>query len=393
MSRIFRFISRRHDQSGATAIIVAIVLSVLIGFTALAVDVGYLMTAKNELQNVADAAALAAARRLAANYAGLSYDEQQNYVCNPVSIRNVAKDISSKNKAGAKNISLNDVDIVIGQWDGTTRTLTPTLNQPDAVRVIARRDAEANGPIGTFFARILGIDTVGVIADATAAVTGQGTTEPGEVELPVGISKYWFTNNSCNDEIKFSPTKDPDACAGWTAFTENPNDATLRKILDEIISSPATTAGATQLNFIGGDLSKPTFDALLTLFQKKGYDVDMNGDPILDFDDNPMTDATGHPDAVPLFDDEGNPLLYPDDTPRNQHAWRTTVVVYNWDDCDNPNTSIEIAGYAYVRLTDVVGPPDKLIKGKVECNYISSEDNRGGGGNYGIQGSIPGLVE
>ena len=30
--------------------------------------------------------------------------------------------------------------------------------------------------------------------------------------------------------------------------------------------------------------------------------------------------------------------------------------------------------------------------GSVECNLVSPEDNRGGGGEYGIKGSIPGLV-
>jgi Flp pilus assembly protein TadG len=50
-----RLFARIKDQSGATVILVAIVLPILLGFTALAVDVGYVMTTRNELQSVADA--------------------------------------------------------------------------------------------------------------------------------------------------------------------------------------------------------------------------------------------------------------------------------------------------------------------------------------------------
>jgi len=56
----FKLLEKVKNQAGATAIIVAITLPMLIGFGALAVDVGYMYVNKNELQNVADAAALAA---------------------------------------------------------------------------------------------------------------------------------------------------------------------------------------------------------------------------------------------------------------------------------------------------------------------------------------------
>lgn len=54
----------RQQQRGAVAIIVGITLAVLIGFVGLALDLGKLFIAKTELQNSADACALAAAREL-----------------------------------------------------------------------------------------------------------------------------------------------------------------------------------------------------------------------------------------------------------------------------------------------------------------------------------------
>lgn len=52
------------DESGAVAIMVALLLVVFVGFTALAVDVGYLYSVKRQLQAAADAAALAGCQEL-----------------------------------------------------------------------------------------------------------------------------------------------------------------------------------------------------------------------------------------------------------------------------------------------------------------------------------------
>jgi Flp pilus assembly protein TadG len=71
-----RIYERLKDQSGATAILFAITLPVLIGFVALAVDVGYVMTTRNELQNVADGSALAATRQLGSIYQAMTYPRQ-----------------------------------------------------------------------------------------------------------------------------------------------------------------------------------------------------------------------------------------------------------------------------------------------------------------------------
>ncbi len=389
-----QLISRIKDQSGATAILVALVMVVLIGIAALAVDIGYVAATKNELQNVADAAALASARQLGAIYQTMTYEEQQAYVCDPSIIVPIAQDVAGKNQAGAQAITINPTDVIIGDWDGNNLTLTPTLAQPDAVEVTARRDAGANGPITTFFAKIFGVNTVAVWANATAALTGQSTAEPGELELPVGISRYFFDEDACNSYVKFYPTNDPDSCAGWNTFTTSPaNDNTIRDILEGSITSPETIANDTEFEFTGGTLSNPTFDELLTLFQHNGYDVDGNGDAITDTDGNPIVDATGTDSAVPLKDSNDNQLLYPDGTPRNEHRWETTVVVYDWGDCSNPNTNITVAGFATIQLTDVQNAPNKTMIGKVICEYVDSEDTRGGGGEYGTMGSIPGLVE
>lgn len=59
-----RTIQCRKPQSGAVAIIVGVCIAVLVGFAGLALDLGRLYVNKTELQNAADACALAASREL-----------------------------------------------------------------------------------------------------------------------------------------------------------------------------------------------------------------------------------------------------------------------------------------------------------------------------------------
>ena len=54
----------RTNERGATAVMVALVMLPLIAITALAIDIGHLYVVRNELQNAADAGALAAAQSL-----------------------------------------------------------------------------------------------------------------------------------------------------------------------------------------------------------------------------------------------------------------------------------------------------------------------------------------
>ena len=66
-----RSLSER-EQRGSVIIIFAVCLFLLVGLAALAVDIGYVYTTRSELQNVADAAALAGARYLGSEYAKIT---------------------------------------------------------------------------------------------------------------------------------------------------------------------------------------------------------------------------------------------------------------------------------------------------------------------------------
>ena len=356
MEKVRPLIGKMKETRGATAIIVALMISAFLGFGALAVDIGYVMVTKNELQNVSDSAALAATRQLGSIYEPMSAKEQSVYVCDPAPLIAIAKDIALKNKAAGINIVVNDEDVIIGQWDTKTKTLTPTYNQPDAVSVIARRDDLANNPITTFFARIFGINTIALSADATAALTGLSKIGPGGLPVPMGISKKWFEKPEfCKQPIKFYPTGTLEGCAGWHTYDSKTHSASqLAKILkglkDGTYLSPETTVGMTEFNFTGGTVGS-AYDDMKALF-----------------------------DYMKTRDDDGNP-----------DTWTTTVVVYDLADCSNPTNEIGIVGFATAIIKEVLGPSTKIINAEVLCDDV--ERGRGSGGNYGTKGSIPGLVE
>ncbi|MGH2471848.1 MAG: pilus assembly protein TadG-related protein, partial [Candidatus Limnocylindria bacterium] len=57
----------QRDQQGQTLVVVALVMTVLLGAIALGIDWGYGLTQRRVMQNGADAGALGAARLLAGN--------------------------------------------------------------------------------------------------------------------------------------------------------------------------------------------------------------------------------------------------------------------------------------------------------------------------------------
>ncbi len=361
MKRCFKNIRFGEDREGAVLILVIGVFLVFLAFAALAIDIGYVLVTRAELQNVADASALAAARNLGSIYENMSLSDQDGYDSSndAASLLQTAQSTSESNSAAGTSIELLSTDVVFGQWDASTHSFTATSAEPDAVQVTTRRDGAINAPISTFFGNIFGINSASVSASSTAALTGLSTIEEGEL-IPVGLSRAWFdsTPQFCGQPIKFHPSNAAEGCAGWNVYDliKNFNAAYIRKDILEPWYDGTFTAPSSEIGdvfaFGGGTLGDQQFDAFLNLFNKMKF-LDGDGD---------------------------------------DSAWSVTVVVYdNGEGCSNPNTSLPIVGYAKAKITNVLPPPDKIIEAIVICDYV--EPGRGGGGEYGVKGSIPGLVQ
>ena len=150
-------------RRAAVAVQVALSLTVLVGFTGLTVDVGAMYNAKSDLQRAADAAALAAASRLASYSEGdpllLARAQADNYV--------------SRNKVFGRELTLAESDVEFGRavYDTASGsyTFSPTNTFPDAVRVRLRMTSDSpNGRMPLYFARVLGVSDLDVEAQAVA---------------------------------------------------------------------------------------------------------------------------------------------------------------------------------------------------------------------------------
>lgn len=148
----------RADRRGAVAIVMAAGLSMAAASAAVAIDVGLSHLKRSELQRTADMAALAAAQSLPNADAARGRAIERAGVNMPVE---------------SDGRVLADADIAFGFWDPATATFTVSSTTINAVRVRTRRAAANANPYPMRFARVIGIDSLDLSAEAIATAAGR----------------------------------------------------------------------------------------------------------------------------------------------------------------------------------------------------------------------------
>lgn len=189
-----------RDERGSTLVVAALAMTALLSIVALAVDVGMLFTARGEAQRVADAAALAGAGSLI-----VAPDDANR-------ARRVAIEYAARNEIRGEVVTVDEGDVDVDLNDFT-------------VTVRANRLVEDGGGVQTWFARLFGVDEVGVAAAATAEaapagravcvkplalfdrfhdVDGDGAFEPGDGDqydpFTHGYGTSWRNPGSAGDD-------------------------------------------------------------------------------------------------------------------------------------------------------------------------------------------------
>lgn len=148
------------SESGAVLIFTVIVLLVLLAMAALAIDLGVLYVAAQQAQNTADAAALAGAGKLREGM-------------DPDAAKQEAIVAAANNTVLNDSVTLNSNDVKVGAWDAARKQVVdwdPTARGV-AVQVTVRRAKNSpNGPVPTFFAKVLGRDHMDVSRTAIAGL-------------------------------------------------------------------------------------------------------------------------------------------------------------------------------------------------------------------------------
>ncbi len=161
-----------RQRKGVVIVMVAVMLVVLLGCVALAVDIGHLYVARTELQRTADAAAMAGAQAL-----GRSSTDSPigTYYQSSEEVYSQAETYAQSNKVIRQGVVLNrNSDITIGYLadphDLNAALQIVSLDQANAVQVIARRSSNTGGEIPLFFAPLWGINSSTVGASAIAVL-------------------------------------------------------------------------------------------------------------------------------------------------------------------------------------------------------------------------------
>lgn len=224
------------NERGATAVMVALFMLPLIAITALAIDIGHLYVVRNELQNAADAGALAAAQSLY-----LEGETQVNVGANQFGYNAAIANRSEKSPVEVNWSGGNGGDVQRGHWSFGNETFTPNastapvdlwnvttaeldanLDFINAVRVITHREST---PAAAFFARIFGYEGFGLEAEAVAYLGFAGTLTPWDVDQPIAICRESILNGdeySCNvgRMINSGGDETTSNTGGWTNFDQ-----------------------------------------------------------------------------------------------------------------------------------------------------------------------------
>lgn len=162
------------SRRGIALIWTSILMLIMIGFVGLACDTGYGLLVAHQLQNTADASALAGALAM------INGEDES---------RLAAVNIAAANTAGGVAVQLSpneandpEGDLVIGRYDRFTGEFVPELMAANAVKVVARRtDDSLSGPLPLIFGRIFGVETVNV--ERTAIAQNNGLIGPSLIVL------------------------------------------------------------------------------------------------------------------------------------------------------------------------------------------------------------------
>jgi Flp pilus assembly protein TadG len=233
------WLSWRRDETGAVAVITALCLGVFIMLLALVLDIGHLVGVRSELQNAADASALAGARALVPY--NTAFSPQPDWVAGQTR----AEETVTANQADGQTLIQSQVQT--GYWSLITRTFQPTtivpgLRDVPAVTVtITKAAGQNNGPVQMFFAQVMGIPSLDVGVRALAFISAP-VGVPGGGSFPMAVPKvlvdqYWDRDPPTTFKIG-SSYHDP-VGGQWTSFLVDNNDVPfIRDLIDNGNPSP-----------------------------------------------------------------------------------------------------------------------------------------------------------
>jgi Flp pilus assembly protein TadG len=204
--------AKSRKSRGNSLVLTAVLLPILIGLVALAVDIAVLATARAQLKTVADGAALAGAFQLADENRVRGATELTSEINNAqtrAQTTGQANLVLGKAAVITGGSSGSSGDVVVGFVDPVSHKWTPpplsNVLQTNSVQVNATRSSDHGGLVPGFFSRALGFSDTKLTVTSTATVqnytvTGYKTVNNQNVNLlPIVLDQVTYyamlTNN------------------------------------------------------------------------------------------------------------------------------------------------------------------------------------------------------
>ncbi|AXV77819.1 MULTISPECIES: TadG family pilus assembly protein [Ralstonia solanacearum species complex] len=255
--------TRTRRQRGAVGVIAPMLLIVFLSIGAMAVDIAHLFVVRNELQNAADAAALAGA-------AGL-----YPITPKPNWSNGVTQGTNAVKLNASDNTTLSTGSVQAGYWNLTgspagmqAQSITPGAKDVPGVQVtITRSPGNNGGAVKGWLTWVFNGGTANIQATAVAVIAAPGSANPGSL-FPVALSKclfdlYWnyTTNQPLNDpstgqpyviDINASYPPGSMTCASgeWTGFTGATDASTEKGLVTS--GNPTTVSIGDNINISTG---------------------------------------------------------------------------------------------------------------------------------------------
>lgn len=301
-----RMISMWRDQKGITLVFVAGLTITFVTFAALSVDIAHLYVVQNELQNAADAVALAGARRLY-HPDGSAINIDANRIAYEAAIANNSEKIPVE----VRLPYTNQADVQRGHYSFAAQTFTPserttlpdlwgaTTAELDAdvtfVNALKVRTHRQQTPANSFFARIMGFRGFNVSAEAIAYIGYAGAVTPLAIDQPIAICKQAILNSgseyTCATGRMMNANMDTAAWTNLTQPCETASASSVRPLICEEEANEIPLVINRSIGTINGQVNSAYKDLHLC----------WNGNSLLDVDGDEVPDQSW-PLTLPVVD-------------------------------------------------------------------------------------------
>ena len=349
-----------QNQDGAIVILVALGLTVIVGFGALVIDSGFQNILRSQLQNVADASAHAAALGLNLSDEGLERARAQGEA------------LASMNSVGGIPYNLESNELEVGIWDFRTRTFLADDSDPTQINAVRTTPRYSLKPL------MMDILSPDLRLNGQAEAIAARMPVASGCALPIAVPSCAFNGKEaseiCGMDLVFNA--DGVDSAGWASLGGPPSAASIRS---DISDASDGICNFSQDSTVEEDTLSLNNGAITNALKQITSSIESS----------PTQWDSSHLGSLPS-QDVNSSIRW------NKYGNTLQGLIYIYEDprnCDGTKFSGRVAlkGYAMAVFYDTVDNGNvskRKIKAKIACNSLSSHRGSTSAGFYGVLGGV-----